>query len=224
MAATGKSQIAEDVRYQRARRMPRPTSLVRSTNRLRPQSLCSNRNRGQTRQCDRLLPKSPIYLEAKCEANHEAIGEEGCVMNLSSDRHGTHSHRIPIRVQYYETDGQGRVHNSQYLNYFERGRVEMLRSIGISYRELEQTGLMLVVRSLQVDFRMPAQFDDELELITSLKHSHGARIEHQYTLHKKGSQESTPVIIVTGHSVIACIDRDGKVRRLPKEMQLLKSE
>jgi acyl-CoA thioester hydrolase len=135
-----------------------------------------------------------------------------------------HLHRLPIRVQYFETDGQGRVHNSQYLNYFERGRVEMLRSIGVSYRELEQTGLMLVVRSMHVDFRAPAQFDDELELITSLRHSHGARVEHEYRLFKHGNQDSKPMLMVTGHSVIACIDREGKVRRLPKELQIIKSQ
>lgn len=134
-----------------------------------------------------------------------------------------HSHRLLIRVQYFETDGQGRVHNSQYLNYFERGRVEMLRSIGVSYRELEKTGLMLVVRSMKVDFRAPAQFDDELELITSLRHSHGARIEHEYRLLKHGEPDSKSTIMVTGHSVIACIDRDGKVRRLPKDLQIIKS-
>jgi acyl-CoA thioester hydrolase len=132
-------------------------------------------------------------------------------------------HRLAIRVQYFETDGQGRVHNSQYLNYFERGRVEMLRSIGISYRELEQTGLMLVVRSMHVDFRAPAQFDDALELITSLRHSHGARVEHEYRLVKHGGADSKPTVMVTGHSVIACIDREGKVQRLPKELQIVKS-
>lgn len=135
-----------------------------------------------------------------------------------------HEHRLPIRVQYFETDGQGRVHNSQYLNYFERGRVEMLRSIGISYRKIEQTGLMLVVRSMQVDFRVPAQFDDELELVTTLRHSHGARVEHGYCLLKNGESETLPTVCVTGRSVIACIDRDGKVRRLPKELQLLRPE
>jgi len=100
----------------------------------------------------------------------------------------------------------------------------MLRSIGISYREFEQAGLMLVVRSMHVQFRVPAQFDDELELTTSLKHSHGARVEHQYQLVKKESGNSVSTVIVMGHSVIACIDRDGKVRRLPKELQLFKSE
>ena len=133
-------------------------------------------------------------------------------------------HRLSIRVQYFETDGQGRVHNSQYLNYFERGRVEMLRSIGVSYRELEQTGLLLVVRNMQIEFRMPAQFDDELVLVTSLLHCHGARVEHAYQLLKPAEAGANPLVMVTGKSVVACIDREGKIRRLPKELQLLKNE
>ena len=145
-------------------------------------------------------------------------------MNSSGENSIGRSHRLPIRVNYHETDGQGRVHNSQYLNYFERGRVEMLRSIGISYRELEQTGLMLVVRSMHIDFHVPAQFDDQLELITSLFHSHGARVEHGYELVRKGVPDTHASVVVTGRSIIACIDRDGKVRRLPKELQLFKSE
>ena len=136
-----------------------------------------------------------------------------------------HEHRLEIRVRYHEIDGQGRVHNSQYLNYFERGRVEMLRTNGISYRELEQTGLMLVVKTMHVDFHVPAQFDDELELITTLKHCHGARIEHAYQLVRLDGNESdlekeSPTTIVTGFSIIACVDREGKVRRLPRQLQL----
>lgn len=133
-------------------------------------------------------------------------------------------HRLEIRVRYHEVDGQGRVHNSQYLNYFERGRVEMLRDAGISYRELEQTGLMLVVKTMHVDFHVPAEFDDLLVLCTSLVHCHGARIEHAYQLIKPFAEEtgasSEPLVIVTGHSVIACVDRDGRVKRLPRELQI----
>ncbi|MEQ1830416.1 MAG: thioesterase family protein [Pirellula sp.] len=137
-------------------------------------------------------------------------------------------HHLSIRVRYHEIDGQGRVHNSQYLNYFERGRVEMLRSNGISYRELEATGLMLVVKTMHVDFHFPAQFDDELQLVTTLRHCHGARIEHAYELtllsppataepHNTARSDRK---IVSGHSIIACVDRDGKTRRLPKSLQL----
>jgi acyl-CoA thioester hydrolase len=128
-------------------------------------------------------------------------------------------HRLSIRVRYHEIDGQGRVHNSQYLNYFERGRVEMLRENGISYRELEETGLMLVVKTMHVDFHLAALFDDELELVTKVEHCHGARIEHSYQLVRQ-SPAVEPQTIVTGNSIIACVDREGKIRRLPKSLQL----
>ena len=134
------------------------------------------------------------------------------------------AHRMSIRVRYHEIDGQGRVHNSQYLNYFERGRVEMLRENGISYREIEESGLMLVVKSMHVDFHVPAEFDDELELLTTLRHCHGARVEHGYRLIRMGPCKQGPkerdTVIVTGHSIVACVDRDGKVKRLPKVLQL----
>lgn len=141
----------------------------------------------------------------------------------------TRAHSIEVRVRYHETDGQGRVHNSQYLNYFERGRVEMLRSCGISYKELEATGLMLVVKSMQIEFHLPAEFDDDLRLVTTLNHCHGARIEHAYRLVRSVATDSNEIkstisddseaVIVTGQSVIACVDRTGRVRRLPPVLQ-----
>jgi acyl-CoA thioester hydrolase len=136
-------------------------------------------------------------------------------------------HSLKIRVRYSEIDGQGRVHNSQYLNYFEEGRVEMLRSIGISYKELETTGLMLVVKTMHVDFHSPAEFDEELELITTLHHCYGARIHHGYRLLRTVSEQDADTkisLVVTGHSSIACVDRTGRVRRLPKELQLFRNE
>ena len=145
-------------------------------------------------------------------------------MSHHGPKHFHAEHRLSIRVRYHEIDGQGRVHNSQYLNYFERGRVEMLRENGISYREIEETGLMLVVKTMHVDFHMPAEFDDELELLTTLSHCHGARVEHAYRLIRMGSSEADPrpseTVIVTGHSIVACVDREGKVKRLPKLLQL----
>jgi acyl-CoA thioester hydrolase len=102
----------------------------------------------------------------------------------------------------------------------------MLRSFGISYKEIEKTGLMLVVKTMQVEFHSPAEFDEELELITSLTYSYGARIYHGYRIIRPAESElakSIGPIVVTGSSSIACVDRNGKVRRLPKELQLLRS-
>jgi acyl-CoA thioester hydrolase len=122
-------------------------------------------------------------------------------------------HELPIRVHYHETDGQGRVHHAIYLHYFERGRVELLRTAGTSYRDIEATGLMLVVSEMNVRYLAPAAFDDQLTLVTEATRLRGARIEHHYQLLRGGE------LLVEAQSTIACIDRTGRVRRLPPELQ-----
>ena len=124
-------------------------------------------------------------------------------------------HSINIRVQYNETDGQGRVHHAQYLNYLERGRVELLRSIGHSYKDFEATGLMLVVSELNIRYLGAACFDDILRLTTKVVKTRGVRIEHAYELVKLDPAGNTAEAIVTAQTTIACIDRQGKVARLP---------
>ncbi len=118
-------------------------------------------------------------------------------------------HEILIRVRYQETDAQGRVHHANYLTYFEQGRVEFLRAMGHSYRELESTGIMLVVSEMQVQYYLPACYDDELRLETKIVRAKGARIEHSYRV-TRGEE-----LLVTGKSTIASISSDGRVRRLP---------
>lgn len=139
-------------------------------------------------------------------------------------------HSIDIRVQYFETDGQGRVHHAQYLNYLERGRVEFLRHLGYSYRELEESGLMLVVSNLQVQYRGAASFDDLLRLTTRLVRTRGVRIDHAYELARISpgnptAHEPTPQdLILTAATTVACIDRSGKVTRLPDFLRHSKLE
>jgi acyl-CoA thioester hydrolase len=124
-------------------------------------------------------------------------------------------HQFRFRVRYHEVDGQGRVHHAQYLNYFERGRVEMLRALGHSYKEMEATGRLLVVRRMAVEYLFPAEFDDELTLTLTVEKSKGARIQHGYRL----VRDHDGMLIVQGSSEIACIDRTGNVRRLPAWLQ-----
>lgn len=118
-------------------------------------------------------------------------------------------HELQIRVRYQETDAQGRVHHANYLTYFEMGRVEFLRAMGHSYRELEASGIMLVVSEMQVQYYLPACYDDLLTLETKSVKAKGARIEHEYRI-TRGDD-----LLVTGKSTIACISSDGRVRRLP---------
>jgi acyl-CoA thioester hydrolase len=123
-------------------------------------------------------------------------------------------HELNIRVRYQETDGQGRVHHSNYANYFEMGRVEMLRSGGRTYRDLEDAGIMLVVISLRCDYFRAARYDDLLRLRTSVSQARGVRITHQYQLFLETE------LIAEGETVVAAIDRAGNVVRLPVWLQL----
>ncbi len=141
--------------------------------------------------------------------------------------------KIEIRVRYNETDGQGRVHHAQYLNFFERGRVELLRSLGHSYRDLEREGgLMLVVSEMNVRYLGAAVFDDILQLTTRVVAARGVRIKHAYEivrLNREPAAEAQTAeevqateaqTIVQATSVIACIDRQGRVRPLPEYLRL----
>ncbi|MCP4944646.1 MAG: acyl-CoA thioesterase [Planctomycetaceae bacterium] len=122
------------------------------------------------------------------------------------------SHQLNLRVNYHETDGQRRVHHGNYLNYFERGRVEMLRAMGTSYRELEDTGLMLVVSELTVRYHSAAQFDDTLVLTTNLMEIRKVRLSHHYQIHRADE------LIVDAESIIACVDKTGRPKRLPQTL------
>jgi len=119
-------------------------------------------------------------------------------------------HQTEIRVRYVETDGQGHVHHSNYLNYFEVARGEMLRQSGCSYRELEDAGLVLVVVKATCDYKRGAKYDDLLTIKTRLIRSKGARIIHRYEI-LHGSD-----VVCTGETTVASTDREGKVARLPK--------
>src|SRR5262245_65848444 len=118
-------------------------------------------------------------------------------------------HDIEIRVRYQATDGQGRVHHANYLTWFELGRVELLRAAGHSYRELEEAGIFLVVAEIGIQYYQPAFFDDVLRLRTTTMKAKGARVEHRYEVFR-GDQ-----LLAEGTTTVACIDRTGRVTRLP---------
>ena len=123
-------------------------------------------------------------------------------------------HEIEIRVRYQETDGQGRVHHANYAKWFEQGRVELLRAAGRSYRDLESAGVYLVVAEVQVRYFAPALFDDLLTLRTTTVRAKGARIEHRYEVLRQGE------LLAEGSTTVACIDRAGRVQRLPEWLRM----
>ena len=120
------------------------------------------------------------------------------------------SHETAIRVRYQETDGQRRVHHANFLTYFEIGRTEMLRSRGATYRQFEEAGLFLVVADASCSYRAAAEYDDLLVVRTFVEKVGGASIEHSYEV----IRDTT--IIASGRTVVVCVDREGRVRRLPE--------
>ncbi len=131
-------------------------------------------------------------------------------MSQLIDQFAGQKHKLDIRVTYQETDGQRRVHHANYLNYFERGRVEMLRASGVSYLKLEESGLLLVVSEMNIRYVSAAQFDDLLTLTTRVTDIRKVRIKHHYELHR-GSD-----LIVEADSVVACVNELGRPAKLPE--------
>lgn len=89
---------------------------------------------------------------------------------------------IQIRVRYGETDQMGVVYHGNYALYLEMGRIEWLRKLGISYKLMEQKGIMLPVVSLQVNYKKPATYDDLLKVKTSLRKTPTLKIEFDYEI------------------------------------------
>jgi acyl-CoA thioester hydrolase len=122
-----------------------------------------------------------------------------------------HEHTITFRVRYPETDAMGFVHHSRYLQYFEMGRVELLRSLGHSYADLERAGILFVVVRAEVRYKSPARYDDELSLTTRIEKQTHVRIDHTYELRRDQT------LLAEGSTTIACVDRDGNLRQIPEE-------
>lgn len=118
-------------------------------------------------------------------------------------------HEIEIRVRYQETDGQRRVHHGNFITYFEIGRTELLRAQGLTYREFEAAGLFLVVSEISCRYLAPAEYDDLLLLRTRVEKTGAAHVRHAYELRRGGT------LIASGESTVVCVDREGRVRRLP---------
>lgn len=91
-------------------------------------------------------------------------------------------HKISLRVRYSETDQMGYCYHGNYAQYFEVGRVETLRQLGLSYKKLEDQGYMLPVAELSVNYKFPAKYDDALTIKTSITEMRGARLAFEYTI------------------------------------------
>lgn len=89
-------------------------------------------------------------------------------------------HQVSVRVRYAETDQMGYVYYGNYATWFEVGRVEALRALGIAYRDLEEQGVMLPVASYSIDFLAPVRYDEVVTIETTIEELPNSRIHFTY--------------------------------------------
>jgi acyl-CoA thioester hydrolase len=126
-----------------------------------------------------------------------------------------HEHRL--RVRYAETDQMGVVHHKNYLVYLEESRTRLMRERGCSYAELERKGWALPVRRVEMRYRAPAYYEEELCIRTRVGRIGNASI----TFESQVVRPSDGALIASGSIELACIRKDAAVRRpvpLPAEL------
>ncbi len=115
------------------------------------------------------------------------------------------------RVLYGDTDQMGVVYYATYLRFFEGARGEWIRSLGLTYAQIEERGIFLPVLEVGVRYLKPARYDDLLEIHLEVSHTR-VKVRFDYVVHKTSATE--PLIL--GHTVHACVGRDGRPTRAPE--------
>lgn len=125
-----------------------------------------------------------------------------------------YQHQTSIRVRYAETDQMGYVYYGNYATYYEVGRVELIRSLGLSYKELEQRGVMLPVLEYKIKYVKPAFYDTELKVITSIEKLPSTRISfHVKCMNEQGE------LLNFGEVKLVFVDKNtGKPCEAPSDL------
>lgn len=119
-----------------------------------------------------------------------------------------------LRVQYYETDQMGVVHHSNYIRYFEIGRTELMRSIGLCYNRLENSGTVMPITNVEVRYFYPAYYDDVISIKSFIKEIPKARIVFYYEIYNEQKK-----LLVEGSTTLAFVNKEtGRPQRAPEKM------
>jgi acyl-CoA thioester hydrolase len=124
-----------------------------------------------------------------------------------------------VRVRYAETDTMGIVYYANYLVWFEVARTDLLRSAGWSYRDMEAQGYRLPVLEVGCEYRQPAKYDDELDVRTGGLLLSPVRVKFEYEVVRPKDE----IVLASGYTVHASVDRDGRPCRLPERVRELLS-
>ena len=117
-----------------------------------------------------------------------------------------------VRVRYAETDQMGVVYHGNYAQYFEMGRVEWLRNMGVSYKWMEENGIMLPVVSLNMNYKKPARYDDLLRVKTIYKNQTSVKIEFDYEIYNEVNE-----LLTIGNSILVFVDMKTGRPTLPPD-------
>ncbi len=123
-------------------------------------------------------------------------------------------HRQLLRVRYAESDQMGYAHHAAYVVWMELARIEWLRSVGESYRELEAGGILMPVIACSVRYKQPLRFDDEIELHTRISSAGPSRLTFATTIRRLEGD----VLAAEGEVTICTVTREGRPTRLPARL------
>ena len=125
-----------------------------------------------------------------------------------------------IRVRYAETDQMGYVYYGNYSTYFEVARVELFRTYGVSYKEMEEQGVMMPVLEQHIKYIRPAKYDDLLTIKTYLRNKPGVRIKFEYEVF---NEENT--LLTKAETMLVFVDmKTGKPTNAPQYFDQLINE
>lgn len=120
-----------------------------------------------------------------------------------------HVNKTEIRVIYADTDQMGVVYHSNYLRYFEIGRTELLRELGISYKDMEEKyNVMLPVKEAFVDYKISIKYDDVIVVYTSVEKLKNVSLKLKYEIRSKDNEN---ILYSTGYTLHPFVNRRGEI-------------
>ena len=126
-------------------------------------------------------------------------------------------HQTTYRVLYGDTDAAGVVYYANYLRFFERGRTEYMREMVLTYRDIENQGLILPVIESYSRYKAPAAYDDLLTIETSLAELKKVSCRFNYRIYRNDNNNSS-TLLAKGFTVHASVNRNGKLTRFPADL------
>ena len=116
------------------------------------------------------------------------------------------------KAHYHETDQMGLIHHSNYVKWMEEARIAFMDELGLSYRSLEEIGIASPVTGINVDYKKPVHFDDEIEIRVSVGKYTGVKLEVKYSMYDLTADE-----LAAEATSSHCFIKDGRIISLKRD-------